>query len=97
MLPSLADDEAKAVLYEALADLFQTAKDWESRAAALEAVVAVRPTDANVRFRIGYSYAQANRHELALLHYDAALALGEEPWAQNNAGVAYEFSRCSMV
>lgn len=90
MLPSVATDQAKAVLFEALADLFQAAEDWESRAAALEAVGALRPTDANVRFRIGYSYTRADRQELALLHYDASLALREDQFSLNNAGVAYE-------
>ncbi|HEX6702104.1 MAG TPA: tetratricopeptide repeat protein [Gaiellaceae bacterium] len=89
-LVSFTDDSAKAMLYEGLADLFEIHKDWQSRAAALEAVIVARPTDPDLRFRLGYSYAQAERHDMALLHYDAALLMRHDHWTQNNIGVAYE-------
>jgi tetratricopeptide (TPR) repeat protein len=89
-LSLLTDDQAKANLYETLAEIFKADKDWQSRAAALEAVVVVRPTDPDLRFRVGYSYAQADRQDMALLHYDAALVMQQDAWTQNNIGVAYE-------
>ncbi|HEY8776719.1 MAG TPA: hypothetical protein VIM33_09620 [Gaiellaceae bacterium] len=89
-LARVADSEAKQRIYAALADAYEETGDWFKRALALSKNVELAPNDSNLKFRVGYAYAQAGLEDLALLHYRASLDITDDPSTLNNVGVEYD-------
>jgi tetratricopeptide (TPR) repeat protein len=90
-LSGAPDDAEARAYYLALAAHYMGTEEWFERALALEKVFELDPMDQLRAFEAGYSYAQADRADMALLHYRAALRLKEDDAAAlNNMGVAYE-------
>jgi Flp pilus assembly protein TadD len=87
--------EALSVLYDGLASLYELAEDPELCALALEKALEIKPNDARLRFRAGYSYGEKHLDHLALLHYKTLVRFDpDDTGSLNNLGVAY--SRLDM-
>jgi tetratricopeptide (TPR) repeat protein len=74
-----------------IAEIFKKGGEWLNRALALEKAIEMAPESAARRFDAGYAYSQADREDLALIHYAGTLELNpDDTTARNNIGVAYE-------
>ena len=94
-LANVVDDEAKAILYRGLSNLYEREENHEFRGLALDKAVECRPNHIGVIFDTAYSYSQKGFDELSLLHYKALLRFSpEHKNGLNNIGVAY--SRLGM-
>jgi len=90
-LTVIRDDLFKARLYEALAEIYDKEKDYENKAFVIEKAVELKPNDAALLFKAGYSYAECKYDELSLLHYKNAKEINPKDDAvQNNIGVQYD-------
>jgi tetratricopeptide (TPR) repeat protein len=84
-------DAGKLRVFTVVAAIYRERGDWLMRALALEKALEASVNTALRRFEIGYAYAQADRDDMALLHYSAAVALDPDyAMAHNNIGVAYD-------
>ena len=78
----------KASIYRALAELYDTAKEPELRALALEKALEFLPNDPNLRFGAAFSYATISLHGISYLHYSRMLSFDpDNTSALNNIGV----------
>ena len=90
-LSDIEGDESKIQVYQELADTYEKEKDYENRAFAIEKALEIKPNDASLLFKAGYSYSQSQYDELSLLHYKSARRINPEDGAVlNNLGVQYE-------
>ena len=55
-----------------MADIYEKENDHENRAFVLDKAVELKPNDASLIFKVGYSYAESDYDELSLLHYKNA-------------------------
>ncbi len=89
-LPKITDYEAKAVLYEGLAELYDDEGNRELEVLALEKTIEYRPNHTTSIFNTAYSHSKNRYNDLALLHYIALLRFSpNHKNGINNLGVAY--------
>jgi len=90
-LNKFPEPKDKATLYQGIASIFETRKDEEARAIALELALECAPHDTDLRFRAAYAYSSSGLRDLALFHYNAELATKpKESAGLNNIGVEYQ-------
>jgi tetratricopeptide (TPR) repeat protein len=89
-IANTSDTDAKAILYQRLADQFDETGQQELRALALEKILEYRPSDNTVRFKAAWAYSEANLNHLALYHYGIVLNTSpNDDWTHNNEAVEY--------
>jgi len=90
-IPTITQFNAKSELYESLGGLYERAKNWEMRAAALEKALEFRPNDTTNRFNAAFSYSSSQLNALSYSHYRRLLTFNpKDAAAQNNLGVEAE-------
>lgn len=89
-LAKITDAEAKVSLYQALAVVFEKAKEERLRSIALEKVVELEPGNAEARFSAAYSQSNVGFRDAALNNYQEALGFDAgDHYARNNLGALY--------
>ncbi len=68
-------DDAAADVYEALGVVYNVSRDYDAAANAFRRAIDVRPTDYQLRNKLGATLANSNRSDEALPFYRAALSL----------------------
>lgn len=84
------------------AELCMRLADWHSKASppehvaaseALELAALAQPYDEDLRFKIGYAYAQMNAQRMAWWHYSK---ISSGPGSRNNMGIALDTIDCPI-
>lgn len=90
-LPRVKKFSEKASVFQALASLYERAKEPELRAIALEKALEFAPNDTTFRFGAAYAYAEVSFHRLSYLHYSHLLSFApNDESALNNIAVQCE-------
>jgi tetratricopeptide (TPR) repeat protein len=90
LLQSLPDPEERHSLFLGLAEVAHLKGDQILEAAALEQVLELNPSDAEVRFRVAYLYSEMKKDRLAVYHYRLRISQDQDPLAINNLGAAFD-------
>ena len=89
-IAATSEDNALAILYEGLADVYKREKSYFLRSLALEKALEYNPTSSSSIFDTAYAYSEADNNELALLHYQNLIrSKKDHEYGWNNLGVVY--------
>lgn len=89
----LLEDDLKgqrAQLLKGLADISKDNEDMEKFFIYAEGCLDADPTDTNLRFNLGFHYAERGQHKLSFLHDKKLTDTVEHPMGLNNLGVQCE-------
>lgn len=84
-----AGGEVDPLLLGSLRDIADHFGLNDIKSALGEALVQLQPDDTSLRFDLAFGYADANRNDLAVLHYEGIPEAQRSAGAWNNLGVAY--------
>lgn len=86
---ALEVDDGEAILLTCLNEIAEIQGNDIFYVAYLESIVAIRPDDSNLRFKLAYAHSDKGRENLALLHYLKIPYQSRSAVAWNNLGVSH--------
>ncbi len=90
-LSDTTDEDAKSMLYEALAKIYTALGDHDISAIALEMAVQFRPNNTALRFNLAYAYSNNNFTSLSFKHYKTLSKISPTDEATlNNYGLVFQ-------
>lgn len=90
-LLELKSKEGLAEIYLGLGELYDSKKDWDLKAIALDKASQYKANDTSILFDAAYSYNKSGLYYLALAHYTYCLNFQNDDSATlNNIGVVYD-------